>query len=312
MVPQLRTCGSPMPAGGVGITGCSAASAACLEDPAVGGTTADPPAVVRPDDAVEAAHGLEVHQEGRLRQPELDQRQEAVAPGEDLRLALAVAEDPQGLVQDGRTDVFERCRDHRSAILHQPQGLPEALSRHTPTGTKWIGDGPTNGTRRDSIGGPGRLPASIGPRTSTRRTNSVSGHPADDADVEGRRVADTDRAVGRRHDQGIHRRNEACVRRAPGLRPELPPKERQELVAIGPSPTFAFHAPHRGFDAASLAAAPRTREVRAARPSPRRARPARTARRWMPGWPASGRPRRAGEPRPRALRGTAGSARCRS
>ena len=70
----------------------------------MGGPGADAQVVVRLDDAVEAGDVAEVDEQARLGQPELDQREQAVAAGQELRLALAVRQDPERLVQaPGRT-----------------------------------------------------------------------------------------------------------------------------------------------------------------------------------------------------------------
>ena len=70
--------------------------------------------VVRLDDAVEAFDIAKVHQERWLSQSELDQRQQAVATGEELRLAFPVLEDPERLVQAARTDIVELAGNHRA------------------------------------------------------------------------------------------------------------------------------------------------------------------------------------------------------
>ena len=64
----------------------------------------DAQVVVGLGDAVEAGHVAQVDEQGRLRQAELDERDEAVAAGQQLGLAFAILEDPQRLVQvPGRT-----------------------------------------------------------------------------------------------------------------------------------------------------------------------------------------------------------------
>ena len=70
--------------------------------------------VVGLDDPVEAADVAEVDEQGRLREAELDQRDEAVAAREQLRLAFPILEDPEGLVQVPRTDVVELAGNHRA------------------------------------------------------------------------------------------------------------------------------------------------------------------------------------------------------
>ena len=90
---------------------------ACLVDLAMRGARADAQVVVGLDDAVEAGDVAQVDEQGRLRQPELDQRDEAVAARQQLGLAFAILEDPQRLVQVRRTDVVELAGNHRAAFL---------------------------------------------------------------------------------------------------------------------------------------------------------------------------------------------------
>ena len=64
----------------------------------------DDEVVVGLADAVEAGDVAEVHQQRRLGQAELDQRDEAVAAGEQLCFAFPILEDLQRLAQaPGRT-----------------------------------------------------------------------------------------------------------------------------------------------------------------------------------------------------------------
>ena len=88
-----------------------------LVDLAMGRLGPDAELVVGLDDPIEPGHVAEVDQEGRLGQPELDERDEAVAAGQQLGLAFAVLEDPQRLVQVRRTDVVELGGNHRAATL---------------------------------------------------------------------------------------------------------------------------------------------------------------------------------------------------
>ena len=85
-----------------------------LVDLPMGRPGADAQVVVGLDDGVHAVDVAQVDEQGRLREPELDQGDEAVAAGEELGLALAVLEDPQRLVQVRRTDVVELAGDHRA------------------------------------------------------------------------------------------------------------------------------------------------------------------------------------------------------
>ena len=79
IVPQLRTCGSPMPPDDVVDQRVVVDDDRVLVDLAVGrpGPDVEPAAVL--GDPVEAGDGLDVDQQGRLRQPELDERDQAVA-----------------------------------------------------------------------------------------------------------------------------------------------------------------------------------------------------------------------------------------
>ncbi len=88
-----------------------------LVDLAMGRPGADDEVVVGLGDAVEAGHVAQVDEQGRLGEPELDQREEAVAAGQQLGLAFAVLEDPQRLVQVPRTDVVELAGNHRAGTL---------------------------------------------------------------------------------------------------------------------------------------------------------------------------------------------------
>ena len=80
----------------------------------MGGPGPDAQVVVGLDDAVEAGHVAQVDEQCRLGEAELDQRDEAVAARQELRLALAVLEDRQRLVQVPGTDVVELGWDHRA------------------------------------------------------------------------------------------------------------------------------------------------------------------------------------------------------
>ena len=73
--------------------------------------------VVGFDDAVQASHVAKVHEQGRLGESELDQRDEAVAAGQQLCLAFPILEDLQRLVQVARTDVVELSWNHRALTL---------------------------------------------------------------------------------------------------------------------------------------------------------------------------------------------------
>ena len=83
----------------------------------MGGPRPDPELVVCLDDGVEAADILQVDEQAGLGQPELEERQQAVSAGQELRLALAVGQDLEGVVQVRWTDVIELGRDHRATAL---------------------------------------------------------------------------------------------------------------------------------------------------------------------------------------------------
>ncbi len=114
-----------------------------LHDLAVRRASPDAELVVRLHDAVETGDVLDVHQQRRLGEPELDQRDQAVAAGEDLRLSFAVLEDPQRFVQASRTDVVELTGDHRAAVLLSARA--EAVGPSSPDRHVAAGDGSTAG-----------------------------------------------------------------------------------------------------------------------------------------------------------------------
>ena len=80
----------------------------------------------------------------RLREAELDQGKQAVAAGQQLRLAFPVLEDPERLGQVGRTHVVELPRNHRAATL-----LPAHAGRCRPIRPGWA----QNPWRRSRAGG---------------------------------------------------------------------------------------------------------------------------------------------------------------
>ena len=66
----------------------------------------DAQVVIVLDDAIEPGHVAQVDEQRRLGEAQLDQRQEAVAARQQLRLAFTILEDLQRLVQarpDGRS-----------------------------------------------------------------------------------------------------------------------------------------------------------------------------------------------------------------
>src|SRR4051794_24008406 len=84
---------------------------------AVGRASADAQLVVGLDDPVEAGHVTQVDEERGLSESQLDQRDEAVTAGEQLRLAFPVREDPERLVEVPWTDVVELAGNHRAWTL---------------------------------------------------------------------------------------------------------------------------------------------------------------------------------------------------
>ncbi len=162
-MPQLRTCGSPMSAADVADdAGSARGRARWFVDLAMGRPGADRQVVVRLDDAVQAGDVADVDEQRRLRQSELDQRQEAVAAGQQLRLALPILEDPQRLVQARRTDVVELAGNHAlrpSSPLRRGRCRPVQPGRAQSCGDdrgpgrirQGNDRGPALGTRRESI-----------------------------------------------------------------------------------------------------------------------------------------------------------------
>ena len=79
MVPQLRTCGSPMPIGRLVEERVARRDAIVRGEPGVGRPAADAEAVVRFVDAVEPGHVADVDEELRRGETQLEQGQQAVA-----------------------------------------------------------------------------------------------------------------------------------------------------------------------------------------------------------------------------------------
>ena len=82
----------------------------------MGGAAADAQSVDGLDDLVQPVEVANVDEQGRRGQAQLEQGQEAVAAGQDLRVALAIDEDLEGLMQGRRPDVVELSRDHPSSF----------------------------------------------------------------------------------------------------------------------------------------------------------------------------------------------------
>ena len=94
----------------------------------MGCPVADPGLVTAAGDPVEPADVAEVDEQAGLGQPELDQRQEAEAAREDLRLALVFLQDPERLAEIGGPHVLERGRE--SSLDRPPQTLRPAEGRY--------------------------------------------------------------------------------------------------------------------------------------------------------------------------------------
>src|SRR6266550_4782903 len=93
----------------------------------------DPKLVVSFDDAVETGDVPEVDQETGLSEPQLEERNQAVATGQQLRLTLALREDLQSAVQVWRPDIVEGCGNHaRPSSSAPPMGRSTAGARWAP------------------------------------------------------------------------------------------------------------------------------------------------------------------------------------
>ena len=165
IVPQLRTCGSPMPPAVSCMIGRTARVSSCLLDLAMGDAAADADAVVGADDVGRGRRRPQVDEHGRLREPQFQEWQQAVAAGQQLRVALAVREDLQRLVQAARTDVVELARNHCAAVP-PPRRVRDSVA-HRWGRRAWSDDERADDRRRvrASICGPWRVrAASIRPR----------------------------------------------------------------------------------------------------------------------------------------------------
>ena len=89
----------------------------CARGSGDGSPRPDRQVVVGLGDAVEARDVAQVDEQGRLRQTQLDQRDEAVTAGEQLRLPFTVLEDPQDLVEVRGANVVELAGNHRAWTL---------------------------------------------------------------------------------------------------------------------------------------------------------------------------------------------------
>ena len=138
IVPQLRTCGSPIAPVDVDAgAGSGRGRPRVLVDLAVGRPGADAQVVVRLDDLVEAVDVPDVDEQGRLREAELDQRQEAVAA---RRGAWPRPRDPSGsgAPRPGSPAGRSRTgRDHRAGPSSPPwAGADRPIRPRTGTG-RW-------------------------------------------------------------------------------------------------------------------------------------------------------------------------------
>ena len=84
----------------------------------------------------------DVDKESRLSQAQLQQGDEAVAAGENLRLSLAVAQDPECLLEVTGPDIVELAGDHRAAAL-------------LPTSWGYVGPSPRRAQSVDDLGAGG-------------------------------------------------------------------------------------------------------------------------------------------------------------
>ena len=72
----------------------------------MGGAAADAQSVDALDDLVQPIEVANVDEQGRRGQAQLEQGQEAVAAGQDLRVAFAIDKDLEGLMQGRRPNVI--------------------------------------------------------------------------------------------------------------------------------------------------------------------------------------------------------------
>jgi hypothetical protein len=131
-VPDLRIAD---PTRDVGQQRVAAGDDRVLVDLAVRRPGTDAQAVVGLDDLVHPIDVAQVDEQSRLGEPELHERQQAVAARQDLRLPLALGEDPQDALEAGWADVVEGCRDHRATVLLRPAcGALTARAPPVPAG----------------------------------------------------------------------------------------------------------------------------------------------------------------------------------
>ncbi len=126
IVPQLRTCGSPMPPAASCSSGMARGDGLGLEDLPVSRPGADPELVARSGIPSMPAEVADVHEQRRLRKAQLQEGNEAVASGEDLGFALALLQDPERVGHVRRPNVIERCWDHRRGALLTRSRRPRA------------------------------------------------------------------------------------------------------------------------------------------------------------------------------------------
>jgi hypothetical protein len=91
----------------------------------VPGEGADPQSVAVLGDEIELREPVDVDQDGRAQQPEIEHRDEALSPSQDLCLAAGSRERAGRLFEARRPHVSERRRLHRDAL----RGSPACRSR---------------------------------------------------------------------------------------------------------------------------------------------------------------------------------------
>jgi hypothetical protein len=92
---------------------------------------ADGESVARLAHVRELRHAVQVDEERRLREPEGEERHEALPAGEDLRLVAAVRERRESLVDGTRRDVVELRRLHCAAPCVAAAAVRTALMMFT-------------------------------------------------------------------------------------------------------------------------------------------------------------------------------------
>ena len=120
-VPRCRTCGSPTsPAAAASSGTCSAQDVARL-DVVVTRERADRDVVARVADVGEVAQAADVDEHRRRREPQLHERQERVAAGEDLGFVAVLGEQRDRFVDGVGAGVVELGGDHAGAPASWPR-----------------------------------------------------------------------------------------------------------------------------------------------------------------------------------------------